>query len=656
MNDLTILHLSDLHIDAKGKKYSKLLTKLLSDIEISFSDLSDKKIVVVVTGDVINQGDIKAIPNAKAFFSDLKNALMGKIAGIYLVPGNHDKYRTDATKFLISSFRSVMDNTVSYDMLSKSDSIHFDSSFAQNMWTFLEDAYRQSGYFELINFIYDKLFPEMNVIKKIARKTYGVHVLEISEKKYCFVLLNTAWSCIDDKDYRHIILGDFQLEDIYEQFCELADEVDLTFVLGHHPLESLYGSEQDRLFDRMISFNGMSANAYICGHVHDRTIVNWSNNRHTIYTLMTGIGWPEYDGKHVHDHYYSVYNFNLGLNSMEILVKSSYDNGEFKVDPRIYTGEYTPDKKILTRPIQFHENTGGITFHTGLDVSSKVLYATDHFLQYCAEFARKLIEISLESKLWLEEDKEDFLNNYNLPGSDLKEDIINDIDRLIYNHMDNTNHVSYYEYEDDRTVKEIMSLNKIFIYDKFQGYLQKLCDKMEVVLVGKIPNDQVVRFHCRYLDQKSDVYRELCTSFSHVEDSEKYTLSDIEYGDLIEAIMKISKDQTGCLIYSINEKLCRHKLKDRWRDFITIIPHVQGNSCLRKGFNRERGESIPCLTFGVTINSKEQDNILYCMDYFSIHKILGDILQTYIDTFLIDIKNFCGWVKLDTDKEEISFD
>lgn len=61
---------------------------------------------------------------------------------------------------------------------------------------------------------------------------------------------------------------------------------------------------------------------------------------------------------------------------------------------------------------------------------------------------------------------------------------------------------------------------------------------------------------------------------------------------------------------------------------------------------------IPYLTFGVTINSVEQEEILYCMDCFSIHMILGNILQTYINTFLIDVSKFCKWISEDTKEGE----
>ena len=34
--------------------------------------------------------------------------------------------------------------------------------------------------------IYDELYPEMQDIKEIVHKTYGVHILETKGKKYCF--------------------------------------------------------------------------------------------------------------------------------------------------------------------------------------------------------------------------------------------------------------------------------------------------------------------------------------------------------------------------------------------------------------------------------------------------------------------------------------
>lgn len=653
MDDLTILHLSDLHIDSEGTKYSKLLASLLSDIKKSKEEsFADKNVVVVVTGDIIHMGNKSAISNAKRFFEDLKETLLEKIVGVYIVPGNHDKYRTEANKFLIPSYRSIMDNKISYNNknISIGDKVEFNLPFAENFWRYQEESYKRSGYFDFVNFIYTDLFSEMEETKQIVTKTYGVQVLEVKGKKYCFVLLNTAWSCIDDKDIRHVILGDFQLNYIYEKFHELTDETDieLTFVLGHHPLEYFYGREQDNLFDKMISFNEMSANAYICGHTHDRNVINWSNNRHTIYTLMTGIGWKEVSGNHVKSHYYSIYSFNLDLNVMEILVKNSDDNGNFQADLRIYTGGDDAKEKLI-KPIKFNDKIGKILFSTGIGISSKAMYASNQFLKYSSRVMQQLVKISVEARNWLEEDKEDFLNTYNF--NERSQNEIDRLDQLLFEHMIESNKITFDKSTKNKEVEDILRENADFIYDKFQGFLQKLCDKLEQKFTADLQEGQVVRIHCRYLDRGNRcTYRGLCTSFSHNIDKTQYSLSDIEYGDLIEAIMEKERNQSGCMIYSLNEQLCKKKLKDKWRDFITIIPQIQEN-VYRKRMGNGNYKMAPFLTFGVTINNKAQEELLYCMDYLSAHVIIGDILQNYINTFLIDINKFCTWVKKDTNRE-----
>ncbi len=66
MNDISILHLSDLHIDGKKNTYSRLLSNLIKDISIQIKHLADQSLVVVVTGDIFNQGPKKA-DNSKAY-------------------------------------------------------------------------------------------------------------------------------------------------------------------------------------------------------------------------------------------------------------------------------------------------------------------------------------------------------------------------------------------------------------------------------------------------------------------------------------------------------------------------------------------------------------------------------------------------------------
>lgn len=222
MFDLAILHLSDLHIGGEGKSISKPLNSLLLDIKTQVQSIPDKKLAIVVTGDTINIGDHRALENAKTFFRKLKDTLGNRICGLYIVPGNHDKTRTTENEFLIAACRKLSDEQLSQENVNKKE--HFDQAFEKTVWPILYDTYKKSGYVDLIRYIYSDLFNDMNSISKIAENTYGVHILEVEDKKYCFVMLNTAWSCADDQDTRQLILGQFQLANIIKQFHNLTDD------------------------------------------------------------------------------------------------------------------------------------------------------------------------------------------------------------------------------------------------------------------------------------------------------------------------------------------------------------------------------------------------------------------------------------------------
>ena len=97
----------------------------------------------------------KAFNHALDFFKDLYEAIKNKVKYIFIVPGNHDKYRTKENQFLIPAYRT-MEMEYNDNEKSKKES-KFDNNFYSSFWRFHLEAYRNekgSGYIELTQQIY----------------------------------------------------------------------------------------------------------------------------------------------------------------------------------------------------------------------------------------------------------------------------------------------------------------------------------------------------------------------------------------------------------------------------------------------------------------------------------------------------------------------
>ena len=102
MNDFTILHLSDLHINQKGERLSLLMENLLIDIKNEMKLVDN--IIIVVTGDLVHRGNYEYKDSVIYFFTKLKESLGKKIKDIYIVPGNHDKVRNSIDKKILLEY------------------------------------------------------------------------------------------------------------------------------------------------------------------------------------------------------------------------------------------------------------------------------------------------------------------------------------------------------------------------------------------------------------------------------------------------------------------------------------------------------------------------------------------------------------------------
>ena len=648
MEDLVVLHLSDLHIDGSSKKYSNILRGLLADIEKEIVSIPDERMVVVVTGDVINQGDRGAVNVAIQFFEDLYRIVHDKVVAIYVVPGNHDKFRTEENRFLIPLYRTIGNN--------RSLGLQFDSKFADMFWKYQEATYGEngSGYLGLTEKIYNIFGIEGIENKSFFHDTFGVDTIIVNEKKYCFVLLNTAWSCLDNSDNRSLVLGRFQLDRIKDQYKDIAEGSELTIVIGHHPIGFLNGEEEDELFSEMVSYEGICANVYLCGHTHSRSVNNWVNNRHSINTFMTGIGWPEDSAGHsVGFHTYSSYVFNLDINSIDVFVRSTDDGGMFVPDFRIYTNETQRNNKKMSFPIKAQNAQAYIPLESGSTKPPKSCYISAELMNQMKTYLQGIIRFQQGIESSIESDKQEFYSSWVSQNEDRakngEEPIVSEeILDMLHDYLFRDS-IKYGEEGKEKIVEDFFSEHKNRICELILGFLQRICKELKEPLLGESVNaDEDVRVHFRYIsDKESLTYSKLCTSFTEGTRTE-FGLSDMRYGELLEASFVKKKG----LIYENNKELCTKGLSDRWTNFYTSVPQFDDNEFEKTIIGSKKKKQYPIVTFGVTISSDKFNWLLYCMDYFDFNHFLEEIINSYIRTFRVDHIYLCSWFKSELETED----
>ena len=575
LNDLTILHLSDLHFDNTGAQPFKLYDALLNDVEgqLKYS----KNVVIIVTGDIINQANYKCKDLAVCFFKKLKSvvdSLNIDIKGVYFVPGNHDKERSRATNTL-----SRIPNT-------------FDKEYFKDFGVFFKNSFKK--YVLLTKEIFQIFFS-----KDFDNSTYGCNQLTIDDQPYIFVRFNTAWSATGDDDRRNLNLGKFQLQEIEKEFRDIVLEQQksssmqkkpVIIAMAHHPLNLLTGQEEDNIQNFLIGQRGIDAQIFLCGHTHTRDVINWSNNRQSLTTLSTGIGWPdESSSDHSELHAYSIYVLHLDLNAIDVYVRSTNDGGTFVEDYRLYTREENKKHSKIVLPLSSTKVHSYFELGTVAGRSPKVNFLSNDFVIKSERFIESL-------------------------GSFRQMAI-----------------------QEMHFRKETSANNETRKYLDFKSYMQVLCDGFAIIFLNDeaASEDPHIRFHFRCLsfDENGAItYPELCSSFWPAP-KEKYhkPLRVFKFAELIKAAF-IEKHP---LIFSANPEICITSTK--WKDFITAIP-----ICDENVYRSEEREILyyPIITFGVSISSDNYKSLLYCLDYYRIDRILGALLHLYAQELSFDILQF----------------
>lgn len=605
------------------------MENLLKDIEqeMKFSE----NILVVVTGDIVNQAQYQNRDNVLEFFTKLKGILKERVKHIYIVPGNHDRRRNVLDQQILNK---------EFGNASESDkSMYEEPDFYPELWKYIRMSFDEHA--ELVKEIYEIYYGKENkdeVSKRLFKDTYGVQIDKVNGKNICVLQFNTAWSCTGSNDERNIRIGKFQIEHIKESYrkkCEKlprGEQVDLTIAIAHHPVGWLSGKEEDLIQAELLSNNSLHANVYICGHTHNRDVINWQNNRHSLTTLVSGIGWPDGSATHPYAHTYSSYVFNLDVNSIDVYVRSSNDALTFEPDFRIYTEQRNKEENKIIMPINICKTQAYFNLSSVVERSSKACYITEKIIKNLNGYVHFLENIRVRMQEGLFRMKYDIFENLVLYASKGNKHIEQQLYEL--------EEFWFMESKDDAIARKIVKRNPQLFQTQFSGYLQYLCTQV-CKGIYEFRDGTDVRVHFRQWNKDTDCYIQNCI---YGRNAEHYEMKPIEWGELLEEAYRRKRP----LIASVNEGYCKksmeqNKKKDsgQWEDFITVIPEFVKNNYIQR--NKKTGkieQKRPLLTFGITIYEKEDKTLLYLLDYLRIDKIVGEMIHDFLYYMPIDLKEY----------------
>jgi len=598
---LSVLHLSDLHIS--GTVLSDKYVSLIDDIAATHANV--KNIVIVVTGDIANHGQIRISKDAiLQFFQRLKIALGDRVVDIEVVPGNHDINRD----YLFSN--------VPY-----------------------EDALKD--FLELANSIV-AIFG----FKRSMRKAYGVNVVDCGGRSICFMRTDTSWffegrqfaSSMREKFAKEMLEKDVIehkiglihdsknariKEYIFNQIAELVDQVniikakardkkspvEIVVALAHHPLSWLMKSSRENYVDFLGSYSAPEVDVWMCGHAHNVKIHFDNDDNQSMLVLMSGVGSEE---KRRSIRRYSMYHLSVTRNVCSVQVRAAKHKGEFRHDDGLFQTETSHETGHYCYPLKALSPGSIIKLNTYGDNPRMEFYADQHALAMMQRLVDKIVRLGLKLmattslQCQLQRKKTGRLSNGELIARFLSR-ISDDI-------------VSAFVLEGDDY--NSLSCTHLFSGKADIGQTRWRAHFRCVLNRGKDKG----KYRCIAQSGKSTKWRGT---------EEEVGIHDVEWESLVHGA---DSHPRKTMIRSVNDKPT--SAKTVWDDYMTTIPNIDGNA------TKIDREKRPIMTFGLSSKSKNYESsvlacrFLYLLEFFDINKIVSLCVKEYLSTmnfFPIDL-------------------
>ncbi len=615
-NSVSILHLSDLHIcKSSSDEYSEDLKILISDITEQLIEKHITKLIIIVSGDIIDKGEIKYIDTAIRFFHDLFEAIRKEcpnvqIADIQIVPGNHDIKRSHERDLLALSHRNL------------------DLSIQEDWKYYLGYS---SEYISMVNKIY-------NMINKgPINNTFGCEIVKNGLYNICFIRLDSAWSACTDNDVRNIRFGSYQIKQILDEYNKLKskDKIDVTIAISHHPTSWLHPNDEELFKQFAMQKKYLDVDIHLCGHTHNLSVENYYNHEHSLLTLVTGIGWGEKKRPtEINNYRYSIYTLNIARNCCEIFVRKTKRDSTYDYDLSIYSPSEKRTKKIMY-PIKMLESFTFIQTNTLSEQDVTGIYVDMSILEKIPNIIKSSIYFQELMSITINNYKDEFRYSFSVTNG--QKNIQDDAEQenydnfeIINRHFENVQQKNEKRYVPSIEIKSLMQLKDS--NQRFESYLNDVIRNVLEAYKNCFSNNLLIRGHFRRYHSSVNTinYSWLCSACS--DHSIHESSRDLPWQSLVQTAYK----QKRSIVFSTN--YWGSPIVTDWNDYITLVPRFSGYEVI-ENYGIE-SEYYPLLSFGLSLgeNYVNEDSLaLHLLSFTKFENLISKAINEYVETFCFDI-------------------
>ena len=316
---LSLIHLSDIHMENEND----LILKRLKKITMACASVlpHDETVLVIVSGDIANQGKAKQYLLAQFFFDTLKKSLekcLNSKVVFSFVPGNHD-----CDFALERSSRKIL--------LEKIKTSEIDQDY------FSDIVYVQKPFFDFAN----------NYGKYDISNPINIQEIEIDDYKILVMLSNTAWMSEINENPGNIVMPELLMSNI--DTCDYK----YIFCVFHHPTNWLFPDKRRKFLD----YIRKKSDFILIGHEHERDHYEVIGES---FSILTSKG-KELQDRNSESSGFSIYKFDYAW--------QNYTQIDFEWQKNKYT-------KIFEQTNQLHKNDVP---------HSSVFYPNKKIIDYCQD-------------------------------------------------------------------------------------------------------------------------------------------------------------------------------------------------------------------------------------------------------------------------------